>query len=405
MAVALDPPTLLHPIAGVRLGAVAAGVRKPGRRDVLLLALDAGSRVAGVFTQNRFAAPPVGLCRERLAATTPIRALVINAGNANAATGEAGRQDAIAVCSAVAEQLGVAAESVLPFSTGVIGERLPVERICRALPDAVAALDAEQWLTAAQTIMTTDTVAKGASRQVHTSAGVVSVTGIAKGAGMIHPNMATMLGFVATDAALAQADLDALLRRAVARSFNLITVDGDTSTNDSCVLVASGRCGAELQPGSADYARVEAAIMDVFAQLAQAIVRDAEGATKFVSIGVRGARSEDEAIKVGFSVAHSPLVKTALYASDPNWGRIVCAIGNAGIADLQQQRVSLWIDDVALLVDGQLAPGYREEQGAAIFARAEFSITADLGRGEASATVWTCDLSLDYVRINADYRS
>lgn len=406
MAVNLRIPDVLHPVPGLRLGAAEAAIKKPGRKDLLVIALDPGTRVAGVFTRNAFCAAPVMLCRERLAAGTGIRALLINAGNANAATGQGGIDDAQLTTAAVGTALGCPPEAVLPFSTGVIGQRLPVERMRAAVPAALQAATPDGWLDAMRAIMTTDTVPKGATRRVQTAQGEITVTGIAKGVGMICPDMATMLAFIATDARLTQAATESALRSAVSVSFNCVTVDGDTSTNDSCVLIATGKTGAEdITPQHADYARVLAAITGVCTELAQAVVRDGEGATKFISIEVGGATSEAEARLVAYSVAHSPLVKTAMFASDANWGRIAMAIGKAGVENLDQGSVSIALDEVQLIEHGQPHPSYREELGAAVVAKDEFSIRIGLGRGSASARVWTCDFSYDYVKINAEYRT
>jgi glutamate N-acetyltransferase/amino-acid N-acetyltransferase len=406
MAVNLQPPQLLHPVPGVRLGAAEAAIKKPGRDDLLLIELAPGSRVAGVFTRNAFAAAPVLLCRERLQAGGGLRALLVNAGNANAATGAGGLEDARAICASVAQDRQCLPEQVLPFSTGVIGQRLPVDRMLDALPRAAAALDEDGWQRAARTIMTTDTVPKGASRRVETSQGSVTVTGIAKGVGMICPDMATLLAFVGTDARLTQAAVQECLRRAVAVSFNSVTVDGDTSTNDSCVLFATARQGArDIGVAHPDFAVVAAAVQEVCVELAQAVVRDGEGATRFVTIEVGGARNVGEARRAAYAIAHSPLVKTALFAGDANWGRIAMAIGKAGIDQLDTAGVDLRLDDVLLLRGGQPDPGYREELGAAVVAKPEFTIGVALGRGQAQARVWTCDLSYEYVKINAEYRT
>ncbi|HVT35256.1 MAG TPA: bifunctional glutamate N-acetyltransferase/amino-acid acetyltransferase ArgJ [Nevskiaceae bacterium] len=405
MAVNLAVPETLHPVAGVRLGVAEAAIKKAGRKDLLLIALDAGTQVAGVFTQNAFAAAPVQVCRKQLA-PGGIRGLLINSGNANAATGEGGIEDALASCRAAALALGCKPEQVLPFSTGVIGQRLPVQRMVDAAPKACAALRADGWPDAMRAIMTTDTVPKGATRKVETSQGVVTVTGIAKGVGMIHPDMATMLAFIGTDAHLTAQATRQALESAVSHSFNCVTVDGDTSTNDSCMLFATGKVGTRaIDPAHADFAAIAGGIEAVCRELAHAIVRDGEGATKFITIEVSGARSTAEARQVALSVAHSPLFKTAMFASDANWGRIVMAIGKAGVHGLDPAGVSLALDDVQLLRGGQPHPGYREELGAAVVARPEFSIRIGLGRGEASATVWTCDFSYDYVKINAEYRT
>jgi glutamate N-acetyltransferase / amino-acid N-acetyltransferase len=406
MAVNLSAPSHLLPVPGVRLGSAEAAIKKPGRQDLLIIELAAGSRVAGVFTQNAFAAAPVRLCRERLAQTTAQRALLINAGNANAATGSGGLDDARATTAAVAAAIGCEPEQVLPFSTGVIGQRLPVARMMDAVPHAVAALTAEGWNAAARAIMTTDTVPKGASRRVSTAQGEVIVTGIAKGVGMIEPHMATMLAFIATDARLTADAAKAALRAAVDESFNCVTVDSDTSTNDACVLCATAQTGTrDLDVDDADYAIVLDAIRAVCIELAQAVVRDGEGATRFITVEVAGAASVAEARQVAYAIANSPLVKTAMFAGDANWGRIVMAIGKAGVAGLDPARVDVALDDVVLLHNGEPHPDYREERGAAVVARPEFRIGVELGRGDASARVWTCDFSYDYVKINAEYRT
>jgi len=392
---AAPDPSSLHPVPGVELGVAMAGVRKPGRTDLLVVRLAPGSAVAGVFTRNRFCAAPVIIARKHL--RHPVRALVVNTGNANAGTGSDGLERAMQVCTALAHHLGCEAREVLPFSTGVIMEPLPAERITAALPQALAG-DGD-WLSAAQAIMTTDTVPKATSRKVRLSKGEVRVTGIAKGAGMIRPDMATMLGFIATDAAVTRRELQPLLERAADRSFNCITVDGDTSTNDSLILIATGKGFAAAKK---DLPILEEAITEVARELAQAIVRDAEGATKFVTVRVEQGRSADECRRVAYAIAHSPLVKTAFFASDPNLGRILAAIGNAGIG---VSRLSLYLDDVLVAKGGARSPQYREEQGVAAMRKPEFSVRAVLNRGRAQATVWTCDLSFEYVKINAEYRT
>jgi glutamate N-acetyltransferase/amino-acid N-acetyltransferase len=406
MAVNLTPPdpASLHPVAGVDLGVAMAGVRKANRRDLLLIRLGPGSTAAGVFTRNRFCAAPVVLAKRHLAAGGELRALVVNTGNANAGTGEDGLARGAAVCEAVARSLGCAAQQVLPFSTGVIMEPLPAERIVAGIPAALADLRPDNWLAAAEAIMTTDTVPKAASRRVRLGGGEVTVTGIAKGAGMIRPDMATMLGFVATDAAVSRGALEALVRKAADKSFNCITVDGDTSTNDSFVAVASGASGVVAR-GRADLDTLGRAITEVAALLAQAIVRDGEGATKFITLRIEGGRSVAECRRVAYAIAHSPLVKTAFFASDPNLGRILAAIGNAGIKDLDTSRLELYLDSVLVAANGGRHPDYREEMGAAALAKPEFTVRARLHRGHAAATVWTCDLSFDYVKINAEYRT
>ncbi|MBN8441427.1 MAG: bifunctional glutamate N-acetyltransferase/amino-acid acetyltransferase ArgJ [Thauera sp.] len=403
-------PAELFPVAGVRLGVAEAGIRKANRRDLTVIELATGTRAAGVFTRNRFCAAPVQVCREHLA-TGGIRALVINTGVANAGTGDAGLDNARASCAAVAEQLGVSAAQVLPFSTGVILEPLPVDRLTAGLPRAIADLRADGWYDAAHAIMTTDTLAKAVSRRVQIGGRTVTLTGISKGAGMIRPNMATMLGFLACDAAVAQPVLDALVKEAADLSFNSITVDGDTSTNDSFILIATGQAGnAEIADvAGAGYKTLREAVVEVSIALAQAIVRDGEGATKFMSIVVEGGKDRDECRKVAYAVGHSPLVKTAFFASDPNLGRILAAIGYAGIDDLDVAALRVWLgstDETVLVAEqGGRAASYREEAGARIMKHAELTVRIDLGRGEVAATVWTCDFSYDYVKINADYRS
>ncbi len=396
----------LFPVAGIRLGTAEAEIRKKNRRDLTLVALDDGCTVAGVFTQNRFCAAPVQLCRDHLAGGKGIRALVINTGIANAGTGEPGMLAARETCAAVGKLLGIGAEQVLPFSTGVILEPLPVDRLKAGLPAALADLKADNWHAAAHAIMTTDTVAKAASRTVAVNGKKVTISGVSKGAGMIRPNMATMLGFVATDAGITQPLLDRLVKEAADASFNCITVDGDTSTNDSFVMIASGQSGAQFAGDSdAGWAEVRAAIIAVSVELAQAIVRDGEGATKFITVAVEGGRDVEECRKVGYAIGHSPLVKTAFFASDPNLGRILAAIGYAGIADLDVAGVKVWLDDVLVAEKGGRAAAYREDDGARVMKQAEITVRVDLGRGNAAARVYTCDFSYDYVKINADYRS
>ena len=400
-------PQDLLPVPGVTLGAAAAKIKNWQRDDVLLVAFDEGTIAAGVFTQNRFCAAPVTVCRRHLAGTGRVRALVVNAGNANAGTGEAGIDDAYATCNAVAATLGCNASEVLPFSTGVIMEPLPVAKIVAALPAAKEALAPDHWFAAVSAIMTTDTVPKGASRRVTLDGVPVTVTGIAKGAGMIHPNMATMLSFVATDAPLEAGLLQGLTREIADVSFNCATVDGDTSTNDSFVIAATGKAALSRIERADDprLAAIRAALTEVATELAQAIVRDGEGATKFITIAVEGGRDAAECRKVALGIAHSPLVKTAFFASDPNLGRIVCAIGNAAAPDLDPSRVSFRLDDVLVVDRGGRAPSYREEDGQRVMKQDEITVSVALGRGDASARVWTCDFSHDYVSINADYRS
>ena len=409
MPVALLPPIAagLHAVPGVRLGVARAGIRKPNRADLVVITLDPGAAVAGVFTQNRFCAAPVQVCREHLAGALGVRALVINTGNANAGTGADGLLKAHRTCESLAALLQVAPTQILPFSTGVIMESLPVERIEAGLPAALAALTADGWLQAAEGIMTTDTVPKAASRQVQIGGRSVTVTGISKGAGMIRPDMATMLGFMATDAVIGPALLQPLLREAADASFNRITIDGDTSTNDSLMLIATQQAGhVEIDSlHSADAQLLRQAVIAVSQQLAQAIVRDGEGATKFITVQVEGGKTEDECRRVAYAIAHSPLVKTAFFASDPNLGRILAAVGYAGIADLDPGLIELFLDDVHVAQHGGRHPGYQEQDGQRVMKQAEITVRVLLHRGDASTTVWTCDLSLDYVRINADYRS
>ena len=409
MAVNLAPPepSSLLAVPGVDLGWAEAGIRKPGRKDLLLMRIGRGASVAGVFTRNRFCAAPVLVCREHLAAGGGIRALIVNTGNANAGTGAPGLADARATCADVARVLDCRASEVLPFSTGVIMEPLPLQRLLAGLPQAVQRLAPGHWGQAAEAIMTTDTVPKATSRSAVIDGRPTSVTGIAKGAGMIRPNMATMLGFIATDATVAPPLWRELTAQIADASFNRITVDGDTSTNDSLILVATG--ASRVSPiETAEDPRLGAlrgALLEVAQQLAQAIVRDGEGATKFIEIVVEEARTADEASRVAYSIAHSPLVKTAFFASDPNLGRILAAVGNGGIDDLDQGRVRLHLNDVWVARDGGRHPQYREEDGQRVMKGSEISVRVGLGRGAASATVWTCDLSHDYVSINADYRS
>jgi glutamate N-acetyltransferase/amino-acid N-acetyltransferase len=409
MPVNLQSPAVgeLFPISGAKLGITEAHIRKPNRKDLLVMQLAPGSRVAGVFTQNRFCAAPVVLCKEHLASGDEIRALVVNTGNANAGTGEEGMRRARQTCQSVAELLGCSEQQVLPFSTGVIMEPLPVGRIVAGLPASVANLQEDNWLNAAQAIMTTDIVAKGASRQIQLGGKTVTVTGIAKGSGMIHPNMATMLGYIATDAAISQSALEAMIQHAVNRSFNCITVDGDTSTNDSLILVATGRAGnGEITDAqSADYLALRDVVTEVAMVLAQAIVRDGEGATKFMTIRIEGGRDEAECRKIGYAIAHSPLIKTAFFASDPNLGRILAAIGYAGVGDLDVNLIKLHLGDVLVAENGGRAASYQETDGQRVMQEAEITVRVELGRGRAEATVWTCDFSYDYVKINADYRT
>ncbi|MFT4195210.1 bifunctional glutamate N-acetyltransferase/amino-acid acetyltransferase ArgJ [Ottowia sp.] len=397
----------LLPVAGVRIGVAEAGVRKPGRKDVTVFLLDEGASVAGVFTQNRFCAAPVQVCRERLQAGLPIRALVVNTGNANAGTGEDGLKRARATCDALAALLKIRPEQVLPFSTGVIMEPLPVERIAAGLPAAIADAQPGHWARAAEGIMTTDTVPKAFSAKTTVGGAEITVTGISKGAGMIRPNMATMLGFMATDARVDPAVMRQLALELAEGSFNRVTVDGDTSTNDSFVVIATNKAAHAPVTAldSADGQALKAAMLDVARQLAQAIVRDGEGATKFITLRIEGGRTAEECRRVAYAIAHSPLVKTAFFASDPNLGRILAAVGYAGIDDLDQTKIDLHLDDVHVAVQGGRNPAYREEDGQRVMKQAEITVRVSLGRGSAADTVWTCDLSHEYVSINADYRS
>ncbi len=399
-------PASLHPVPGVLLGPVSAGIRKAGRRDLLLMTLSPESRVGAVFTRNRFCAAPVQVCREHLGQMAP-RAFIINTGCANAGTGVAGLSDARMTCEAVGKALGVPSEAVLPFSTGVILEPLPMERLLAGIAPAQHALQPDVWSVASETIMTTDTVPKASSRKILVDGYPVVVTGISKGAGMIRPNMATMLGFIATDAVI-RADLLQLLTEEVANlSFNRITVDGDTSTNDAFVVTATGKAGhAEIEHADTPaYRELRDGIAEVAVALAQAIVRDGEGATKFITVQVEEGRNESECLQVAYAISHSPLVKTAFFASDPNLGRILAAIGYAGIADLDVTGLRLYLDDVLVSEQGGRAGSYRESEGQRVMQQEEITIRVVLGRGNARATVWTCDFSYDYVRINADYRS
>jgi glutamate N-acetyltransferase/amino-acid N-acetyltransferase len=396
----------LHPVSGVRIGVAEAGIRKVNRKDLTVVLIDEGASVAGVFTQNRFCAAPVQVCREHLAHGAGIRALVINTGNANAGTGEDGLARARRMSSALAAHLKVDTRQVLPFSTGVIMEPLPVDRIEAGLPAAIADAKEDNWLRAAEGIMTTDTVPKAFSRRVEIEDAQVTITGVSKGAGMIRPNMATMLGFLATDAKIAQPLMQQLALDLADNSFNRVTVDGDTSTNDSFVVIATNKTGPAIS--SLDTAAGRAlrdAMRDVARLLAQAIVRDGEGATKFITVRVEGGKTSAECRQVAYAIAHSPLVKTAFFASDPNLGRILAAVGYAGIADLDQTRIDLYLDDVHVAVNGGRNPSYREEDGQRVMKKSEILVRVVLGRGDASDTVWTCDFSHDYVSINADYRS
>ena len=413
----LPAAAALIPVPGIELGFAEAGVRKPNRKDVLVMTLAPTATVAGVFTTNRFCAAPVQVCKAHLegvqitgqsdpAAGSAIRALLINTGNANAGTGEAGLADANATCAALAELLACERSQILPFSTGVILEPLPVARITAGLPAALANLKADNWLAAAEAIMTTDTQPKAASRTVVIAGETITLTGISKGAGMIRPNMATMLGFLATDAGVSQSLLEHLVKTAADRSFNCITIDGDTSTNDSFILMATGAARLRITDAeSAEFAQLSDAVISLSQELAQMIVRDGEGATKFITITVEGGANVEECRRIGYSIGHSPLVKTAFFASDPNLGRILAAIGYAGVDDLDVSRLDLYLDDVWVAKKGGRNPDYQEADGQRVMKQSEIGITVKLGRGDAAATIWTCDLSHDYVTINADYRS
>jgi glutamate N-acetyltransferase / amino-acid N-acetyltransferase len=399
----------LSPVSGVRLGHAEAGIKRPGRKDVLIIELNEGSNVAGVFTKNRFCAAPVQICREHLQASAKsgvgIRALIINTGNANAGTGEPGYKNAMRTCEELAKLMGLKKEQILPFSTGVILEPLPVEKVIAGMPQAISNLNADNWFNAAHAIMTTDTQAKACSKQVEINGKTITLTGISKGAGMIHPNMATMLGYVATDAKVSPVLLQQLATTAADLSFNAITIDGDTSTNDSFIVMASGASQVEIPASGLAHDIFHQGLIEVCQKLAQMIVRDGEGATKFITIQIEGGKTDAECKLVAEAIAHSPLVKTAFFASDPNLGRILAAIGYAGIADLDVGRVQLWLDDVWVAKDGGRHPDYQEADGQRVMKQAEITVRAHLGRGQATQTVWTCDLSHEYVSINADYRS
>lgn len=398
-------PEKMYPVAGFKLGTTSAGIKTPGRKDVVLMELCGDANVAGVFTLNAFCAAPVQICKKHLAETKG-RYLIVNTGNANAGTGQEGFEDAMATCSAVAKLFGGSENQVLPFSTGVIGEKLPVEKIIAVLPQAKAALSEEGWSDAAEGILTTDTRIKGASKQFEYQGQVITLTGISKGSGMIKPNMATMLGYVATDAKVNQELLHTLLTEATNCSFNRITVDSDTSTNDSCMLIATGRSGVEVTVKDVElFDAFRSALNEVMQDLAHAIVRDGEGATKFVTIKVESALDSNEALKTAFDIAHSPLVKTALFASDPNWGRILAVVGRAGIVDLDLDKLQIYLGDVCIVSEGGRDSAYTEEAGQAVMDQEEIQIRVVLNRGEVEEAVWTTDLSHDYVSINADYRS
>lgn len=412
MAVNLPLPIAanLKPVAGIELGFAEAGIRKANRKDLLVMKLAPTASVAGVFTTNRFCAAPVQVCKAHLEGMrlsgAPIRALVVNTGNANAGTGDLGLANANATCTALADLLECDPAQILPFSTGVILEQLPVDRIKAGLPQAIANLKADNWYNAAEAIMTTDTQPKAASRTVTIAGKTVTMTGISKGAGMIKPNMATMLGYLAMDAKVAQPVLDHMVKQAADKSFNCITIDGDTSTNDSFIVIATGAGQLEVtEIGSPEYVELAAAVTSLSQELAQMIVRDGEGATKFMTVTIEDGASVEECRKIAYSIGHSPLVKTAFYASDPNLGRILAAIGYAGIDDLDVSKINLYLDDVWVAKDGGRNPDYKEEDGQRVMKQSEITIRVKLARGNASATIWTCDLSHDYVSINADYRS
>ncbi|MEY4960628.1 MAG: ornithine acetyltransferase [Pseudomonadota bacterium] len=410
MPVNIIPPLSeeLLPIRGLSLGIAAAGIKKTNCNDLLLMVLDEGSHVAGLFTQNLFCAAPVIVAKEHLSGlNSSVRALVINTGNANAGTGQQGIDSARSTCSAVAGLLGCDADQVLPFSTGVIMEQLPLEKVIAGLPTAISNLKSDNWFDAAGSIMTTDIVPKAASRQIRIKGRTVTITGIAKGSGMIRPNMATMLGYVATDASISQALLQQILRHSADLSFNRITVDGDTSTNDAFILIATGRAGHDeiVDLNSEDFRSLQDAVTEVSVHLAQAIVRDGEGATKFITVQVDGGVDQDECAKVAYAIAHSPLVKTAFFASDPNLGRILAAIGYAGINDLDVNQIKLYLDEVLVAENGGRAGSYLEADGQRVMNQDEITVRVVLNRGDSSVTVWTCDFSYDYVKINASYRS
>ncbi len=397
-------PLALFPVAGIRTGTACAGIKYAGRRDLVVIEVASGSTAAAVFTRNAFCAAPVSVAKRHLSIAAP-RYLVINTGNANAGTGQRGLDDAEASCEALAELVGCQAQEVLPFSTGVIGEPLPLQRLIAGLPQALAGLRPDGWMEAAQGIMTTDTRPKGASRRLTIAGHPITLTGIAKGAGMIKPDMATMLAFIVTDAGIDKGLLQRCLAAAVADSFNAITVDGDTSTNDACVLLATGQSGLTIREEGDAYTTFTAALRELCIELAQGIVRDGEGATKFITIEVEQGRNPAECRQVAYAIAHSPLVKTAFFASDPNWGRILAAVGRAGLPDLVLDAVVLYLDEVCIVRNGARAEDYTEERGQQVMRRGDITIRVQLGRGQAGARIWTTDLSFDYVRINAEYRT
>ena len=406
---AVNFPTItaeqLHPVAGIELGFAQAGIRKADRKDLLVIRVAEGTSVSGVFTTNAFCAAPVHVCKRHLALKHGIRALIVNTGCANAGTGEHGMRDAEATCGELAQLLNIQDSQILPFSTGVILEHLPMDKLVGGMPAAIANLTPDNWYNAAQAIMTTDTLPKAVSQQIQLDGKTITITGISKGAGMIKPNMATMLGFIATDAGIPQADLDTMMRRIADQSFNCITIDGDTSTNDSFIVMASGASGVQCTAGTVEFAAIEAALTAVAQTLAQLIVRDGEGATKFIRIAVEKAASAAEAKTIAYSVAHSPLVKTAFFASDPNLGRILAAIGYAQVDGLDVNAIDVYLDDVHVATAGGRHPEYTEAQGQTVMNQAEITVRIVLNRGSANGNVWTCDLSHDYVSINADYRS
>lgn len=405
MAVNLSVFEDFKPVDGVRLGITQAGVRYPNRDDLVVVEISEGSQVAGVFTRNAFCAAPVVISKKHLETAVP-RYLLINTGNANAGTGPSGYQNAVDSCEMLAKAAGVSSAEVLPFSTGVIGEPLNMKAISAGIPSALSSLDASAWARAAKGIMTTDTLPKGYSKVIDIEGSAVTITGISKGAGMIKPDMATMLGFIATDAAISGEVLKSWCRQLADASFNRITIDGDTSTNDSCLLIATGKSGLTIDDENSDSAKtLFEALKEAFQVLAQAIVRDGEGATKFVTVSVESCKTQAEALQVAYTVAHSPLVKTAMFASDANWGRILAAVGRSGIEQMDLDAINIWMDDVQIVEAGGRAAGYTEEAGAAVFAQAEFEVRISMGRGDCSDTIWTTDLSHEYVSINADYRS
>jgi glutamate N-acetyltransferase/amino-acid N-acetyltransferase len=405
MAVGSGDYGVLHPVPGVRIATVSAGIKKPGKRDVVVFEFVPGTVTVGTFTTNAFCAAPVTICKQRIRTQAP-RYFLINTGNANAGTGEPGMQAALACCDTLASAAGVQNTEVLPFSTGVIGELLPADKIQAVLPEALRSLETAGWDAAASGIMTTDTRPKGCSRQLELAGKTVTITGIAKGAGMIKPNMATMLAYICTDLGVSQVQLQQLLTAAVNLSFNRVTVDGDTSTNDCCMLSATGRSGVDYDMLSArEEALFRLALEEVCTELAKAIIRDGEGATKFVTVLIKGGANSAECLKAGYAIAESPLVKTALFASDPNWGRILAALGRAGIDGLDVSKVKIQLDDVCIVSNGARAPQYTEQQGQSVLSKEEFSIVVELDRGSCHETLWTCDFSHDYVSINADYRS